>query len=229
MRALTFTTALCLTFCVTLASAQVTHTITFDTDAQGLPIASGDTIAEQYAAWGVHFMPNVVSGTNVGGDTFADNTDMTATATDFDPYFVANADPSELPDGNLLHSFTGYLNEDGDSNFWVAFDRPVINVSLDVYGAPFFPIYGLDSDFNLVSLGQFNYSPTFLSARVSMSSNDPISYLIVTGSNDSFNYDAWTGYDNIQFTSVPEPNTLCLLAGSGLTSSLLIRRRRRER
>jgi hypothetical protein len=191
------------------AQAQVTHTMTFDTDALGNPIASGTIISEQYAAWGIHFVPNVLGGANFTGDNYATNTVLDVTDSDFDPAM----DPQPQPDGNLLHGYTNYLNEDGDTNFWIKFDKPVTDVSLDVYGGYLgdFALYGMDQNLNLLDFAQ----PDQLFNQDTMSlGNDPahpISYLIVTGSNDFGYYDEWTGIDNIQFTVVPEPGSLTLL------------------
>ena len=214
------------------AQAQ-TYTLGFDTDASGRPILEGTTIAEQYAAWGAHFVPNVLGGNNYSGTPFATNTGMTATATDFDPSFPAGADPSELPSGNVLHSLTDYFNADGDPNFWIAFDKPVVDVSLDTYygfGSALF--YGLDADLNYVSGEVYTFSPSGYSAHVTLDSNDPIQYLVVTGDTDFYSYDLWTGYDNVRFTiapaTVPEPGSLALLWGVGVTGAgtLLLRRHR---
>ena len=205
------------------------HLITFDTDAKGNAIAEGTTIAEQYAAWGAHFVPNVVSGPSDSyGDFFGTNTDMTATATDFDPNWLSYADTTDLPTGNILHGFTGYNNENGDPNFWISFDRPTINVSLDLYGAVADDLYGLDANLNFVSFGKLTFSPTFASAHVTLDSNDSIRYLVIAGSTDSFNYDAWTGVDNIRFTSVPEPGSVAMLLGISVAGVGCFWRRRRK-
>jgi hypothetical protein len=227
--------------CAAAAQAQ-THTIDFDTDANGNAIAEGATIAEQYAPWGVHFVPNVLGGLNWSGAYFATNTDMTATASDFDPNFIASAAPADLPSGNLLGSYTGYLNSNGEPNYWVAFDKPVTNVSLDVYSAysiqyGAFSLDGLDSNYNLVSYLDYAnevVSSTQTSAQVGLNNNDPISYLVVTGSIDeqfapfasSGLYDLWLGVDNLTFTTVPEPGVYALLGSLGLTGATFLRRRR---
>lgn len=215
------------------AQAQ-THTIDFDTDASGNAILEGTTISEQYAAWGAHFVPNVLGGNNFSGTPFATNTGMTATATDFDPSFPASADPSELPSGNVLHSLTNYVNANGDPNFWIAFDQPVMDVSLDTYwgfGSALF--YGLDADLNYVSGEVYAFSPTFASARVTLDSNDPIRYLVVTGDTDTFSYDLWAGYDNVRFTvapaAVPEPGSVAILLGLSVSGGVFAIRRCRAR
>lgn len=205
----------------------VSHLINFDTDAKGNAIAEGATISEQYAAWGVHFVPNVVSGpSDPYGDFFGTNTDMTATASDFDPFFTSTADPSDLPTGNLLHGFTGYNNENGDPNFWISFDKPAINVNLDLYGSNVDDVYGLDANLNFISFGKVTFSPSFASAHVTLDNDNSFRYLVIAGSTDSFNYDEWTGVDNIRFTSVPEPGFTTLLVGLSIVGGILALRRR---
>ena len=236
MRLLKLSLMLAFALCCTISKAQtnITHTIDFDNDAKGHSILEGNVISEQYAGWGVHFLPNVLSGTNATNDVFATNTDLSVTATDFDPFYVQSADPSELPTGNLLHSFTGYFSEDGDSNFWLKFDRPAFDISLDAYGFgvfdPFFSVYGLDSDLNFLSFGVIDSSnsPNGIAGLVTLDSNAPISYLIITGAIDAQSYDAWTGVDNIRFTTaVPEPGAAALLLGVVVSGAVWRRRLRK--
>lgn len=217
------------------ASHAQQYLLDFDTDALGNPIPEGALIDEQYAAWGIHFVPNIAGGVNATGSLFATNTDMTATATDFDPAYLdflnsGSADPLDFPSGNLLHSFAGYLLEDGDANFWIRFDESMVQVRLSAYSLsalfdPSFAVYGLDADLNFVSFGQFNYSPSGASAVVTLESDAGISYLAITGSIDFGAYDQWSGIDSIQVTVAPEPGTLAL-GILGLSAS--VRRRRRS-
>ena len=184
-------------------------------------------IAEQYADWGVHFEPNVFAGTNYTGDPFADNTDMTATATDF------GFNPGVPPpvSGNLLQSFSGWLQEDGAPTFWLRFDQPVIDFSLDAYaggtytidGASAFSVYGFDADLNLLTA-----TPTdlrildFQHIGLPTVIPDGYSYVGITG-----DFSGWTAVDNLQFTTVPEPGSFALVAGIAVSSGLFLRRRKR--
>ena len=201
------------------AARAQTHTITFDTDAAGIAINEGDIISEQYAAWGVHFEANVFGGTNYTGTNFADNTGMTATASDFSFPPGATATVS----GNLLHSLTDWFNENGDPSFWLRFDQPVIDVSLDAYGVgSAFAVYGFDGELNLLSA-----TPTdlFISGGKRLTLADPglggYYYVGITG-----DFNGWTGVDNIRFTSVPEPGSLTLLAGIAIPGGLFLLSRR---
>ena len=236
MRLLKLTLMLAFAVCCTISKAQiiVTHTIDFDTDARGHSIQSDDTISEQYANWGVHFVPNVLSGKSATNFRYATNTLLKVTSSDFDPYYVDNADPSELPTGNLLGRYADYSNENGDSNFWLKFDRPAFDLSLNVYGTgvfdPFFAVYGLDSDLNFLSFGAIDTSnsPNGFSGLVTLDSNAPISYLIITGGFDAESYDTWTGVDNIRFkTVVPEPGAAALLLGVVVSGAVWRRRLRK--
>ncbi len=155
---------------------------------------------------------------------------MTVTSSDFDPYFIAYSDPSEQPKGNVLSSYSSYTNSDGDPNFWMKFDHPIKDFSLDSYNGWFgFKLYGFDNNLNLVD---FKYdivpSPTYATAHISQTNNQEVSYLIFGGSLDSGYYDAWNGIDNIAFTSVPEPGCLAMLAGIAIPGSVFLLRRRKK-
>jgi hypothetical protein len=100
--------------------------ITFD---EGL-VSEGDTLFDQYAAMGVFFTPNGFTGTNsITGNPFATNSDMTITATD-----LGGLGSPALVSGNLLHSFGGWLAEDGDPSIVMTFAFDVSSVSADFAG-----------------------------------------------------------------------------------------------
>jgi hypothetical protein len=199
-------------------------TIDFDTDALGKPIADGTTIDEQYAAWGVHFVPNIFAGaTNITGFPFADNTDMTATSSDvgfgYDPN---DTDPPHPPLGNVLHSFSGWSNEDGDANFAIFFDTPIDSISMDVIGdsSTGTSLYAFDA--NGVFLGGTFASTMSGFENISISDVGIIGFVAVTPGY----YDDWAALDNISFNTVPEPGLAVLLLGSGVCGACLSLRRR---
>jgi hypothetical protein len=209
-----------------VARAQ-TFTIDFDTDALGNPIAEGTTIAEQYAAWGVHFEPNVFGGLNLTGSPFATNTDMTATASDVG--FIDDTQP--LPTGNLLGGLSGYQASDGDPNFWIRLDKRVSRVSMDIFGdGTFFgntTLYGFDQDLNPIDqvfLNEFDGQETLTMAGAP----GGYSYIGVVGDSDFGSNDAWVGIDNIRLTAAPEPGTLGLLLGGMALAAGMVQRRRRR-
>ena len=96
-----------------LSTAASAADITFD------DLAPGTILSTQYAALGVVFSANAFSGKN-GNSTDADwatNTDMGIVAsTGAD---VGGLGGPALVSGNILHSFSGWLAEDGDASFAV--------------------------------------------------------------------------------------------------------------
>jgi MYXO-CTERM domain-containing protein len=199
--------ALALALAAGLASA-ATHTIDFDTDANGNAIASGSTLTNQYAAWGVSFMPNALDPVN----GWATNTDMTITSTDTGGGYVASY-------GNILHSFGGWLSEDGDANFAMMFDTPITDITVRFTGdADFVSLVALfDTQGNLVAEALATGTGTLSSVTFSGLSNTDLA-IVAPGY-----YFDWAGVVDITFTTVPAPASLGLVGLAGLT---MARRRR---
>jgi hypothetical protein len=104
-----------------------TITITFDTDDPLGGLSAGSVLGSQYSAFGVVFSPNAFSGAGGPSGSWATNTDMSIVSrTGFD---VGGFGSPSLVSGNLLRSFTGWLNEDGDPSFHATFSTPILSFS----------------------------------------------------------------------------------------------------
>lgn len=190
--------------------------ITFDN------LAVGTTLSNQYA--GVVFSSNAFSG--AGGPTgpWATNTDMTvvlATGPD-----VGDFGTPSLVSGNLLRSFTGWTNEDGDPSFRVSFASAINSFSADFAGVSTpadVRLFAYDGS-NLLgtvigsTTGQFTLS--FAASRIT-------SVVLTPG-----DFDDYVAVDNIRYqtavAAVPEPGTWALM-GLGLWFVARSRRNTRGR
>jgi hypothetical protein len=177
-------------------------TINFD------DLTEGTTLSDQYASIGAVFMANAFSGAgaSTSGQSWATNTDMTivsATGPDSN-----NLGTPALASGMILGSYNGWLNEDGDGSFSIAFSAPVSSVSADFGGVA----TGAD-------VAIYAYSGTTLVEKVTGGTQYGQFQLSVSGSNITSvvmtpgSYDDYVAVDNIGFTqAVPEPASLVLMA-----------------
>ncbi len=187
--------------------------INFDDGA----VAPLSILGAQYAGLGVTFSPGHTSPGVVNPvdstQGFATNSSMEITATD------VGGGVSAPISGNLLHSFGGWLAEDGDPSFTMTFSSPVNAISA-VVGGVFTPastvLYAIGP--GDVVLGSIAASAANTST-IALSGLGNFSKAVMT--LGSFN--DWVGVDNITFNVVPEPTSLGLV---GVGAALLLLRRR---
>jgi PEP-CTERM motif len=197
-----------------LAAGQASaETITFET------LAVGTTLSNQFA--GVTFAPSPFSGpgSSTSGEDWASNTDMTIV--DSAGADVGGLGVPSLVSGNILRSFAGWLNEDGDPSFRISFAAPINSFAATFAGVT----TGAD-----VTMWAFNGATqvglisgiTTGQFTLSLASANITSVIIRPGS-----FNDWVGVDNITFTPaavVPEASTYAMM---GLGLALLAFKRRK--
>lgn len=211
----------------TLAGAPamaVPTVITFDAGDPIGGLAAGAVLANQYAAYGVTFAPNALAG---GGGPYGDwatNTSMTIASVGGD---VGGLGTPSLVSGNLLRSYSGWLNENGDPSFSASFSGGITSFSADFAGV------ATAADVHL-----YAYLGTTLVQSVTGASGGQFT-LALAGSGlfdrvviTPGSWGDWAGVDNIAFdraetppTGVPEPATMAIMA-LGLAGVAITRRRR---
>ena len=194
------------------ANAQTSCLMDFDTDALGNPIADGQTIDDEYAAWGVNYFPDAF---------FLAGTDLTATNTDVGAGY-------EVSYGNVLHSFTGWLSESDEPSILLTFDNPVTAFSADFLGdssgASAIVLY--DENANLINFVFTDADGTSAGVE-SLSLTAPQGQFAFFGVILPGSFNDWVAVDNVGITAVPEPGSAALLLGAGAVGAGLLRRRRK--
>ncbi len=195
--------------------------ITFD------DLAPGTTLGAQYASLGVVFSANAFSGANSNstGEDWATNTDMGIVASSGTD--VGALGTPALVSGNMLHSFSGWLSEDGDASFAANFTIAITSFSADFAGV------SIPGDAALYVFGGANLLATVVGSegpgQFTLSYSAPSITRVVLAAGS---FADWVGVDNIRFTpvtAVPEPGTLALLAiGLMALSGALHRGKRRQ-
>ena len=197
-----------------LAAAQASA-VTINLD----DLAVGTTLTNQYA--GVTFSANTFTGagSSTSGSPWATNTDMTVVSSTGSD--VGGLGSPSLVSGNLLRSFSAWLNENGDPSFRVSFAAPVNFFSATFAGvstAADVTIWAYNGTTLLgttsgTTSGQFVLS--FAAASITSVAVRPGSF------ND------WVGVDNFTYTPAPVVPEVSTYAMMGLGMALLAFRRRK--
>lgn len=184
---------------LTVLQSAVAAAVTINFDS----LAVGTVLSNQFAAQGATFSPNAFAGpgSSSSGSNWATNTDMTVVSSSGTD--VGGLGTPSLVGGNILRSFAGWLNEDGDPSFLVTFSTPVSSFSATFAGV------STGSDVTV-----WAYSGATLLGAVSgatagqfvlpFASATPITSVAVRPG--SFN--DWVGVDNITFTPAAVAPTL---------------------
>ena len=187
-------------------------------------LAAGATLSTQYAATtGATFSAGgakTYDSQSQGSGNWASNTDLTVvSATGSD---TNNLGTPSLASGNVLGSYAGWINEDGDAAFTISFSTAITAFSADFaaveYGSDV-AIYAYSGN-TLVS--SVNGGDAYGQFMLGVTGSDITSVVITPGS-----YGDYVAVDNLAFTtaSVPEPANVALL-GLGLGLVALRRARR---
>lgn len=177
-------------------------------------LANGTVVSNQYA--GVTFSSGGRTGANELGSGFnyASNSDRTA-GTDGGAGYQAS-------DKNILHTFGGWLNEDGDPVITLTFSTAIKSIS-----ALFLGINSADAKYTRLIARNGGMDVAVASATSNGGSRQTLSLtnLNVTQIQMTPGYFGdWVGIDNIEYELVPEPATMIAL---GLGAAAMMRRRRK--
>ena len=184
-------------------------------------LAVGTILSNQYA--GVTFAANAFSGpgSSSSGKPWASNTDMTIVSSLAGGDVGGLGTPS-LVSGHVLHSFSGWLVEDGDPSFRISFAS-----AINAFSATFAGV-STPADVRLFAYNGANLLGTVAGSVtgqfvLSFAAASITSVVLAPGS-----FNDWVGVDNINYTAavvgVPEAETYALMA-LGLAAIALARRR----
>lgn len=185
-------------------------------------LAAGAVLSTQYSALGATFSANAFSGPGSSSSEalWATNTDMTiVSSTGGD---VGGLGTPGLVSGNVLRSFNGWLDEDGDPSFSISFSTAVSSFSAAFAGVT----DGLDTRlfaYNGASLLGTVAGPASTTGQfvLSFSAANITRVAIAPGT-----FNDYVAVDNINFAPVPEPATYAMM---GLGLALIAARRRSSR
>lgn len=187
--------------------------INFDDLADGAILGSqyaGVTFTSGHTATGV---PN--SGVTAQG--FATNSSMeVATIAGGDIGGGVNAPMA----GTVLHSFNGWLSEDGDATMTITFANAIQSISLDFGGVANLNVSGLHA-VNGGAVSASAFATVGGTSTVTLSGLNTTEVVVTMG-----DFGDWVGMDNLNYTdAVPEPASMIVLGGAALAA---IARRRKN-
>jgi PEP-CTERM motif-containing protein len=206
-------------FVIVWAESSNATTITFD----NLPAVTNNTQSgSTYDAQGIHIstLLSIPATVDAVGDTF------TATSLSDTFWLISNAGGAgSISPPNFAAATGGLLNE-----VLFSFSTPITSLSLQTDNTP-----GEIADtvrlLGLQSIGLNQYEVIAVASGLDNATMLPANFLQVTGGPFSYAIFQTTteqeGFDNIEFTPVPEPATLTLLSSS--LAGLAYRARRKRR
>lgn len=185
----------------TNATGNTTYSITFDAgDAiGGLP--AGTILSNQYTATtGATFTANAFSGPGGPTGNWATNTDRTVV--DISGGDAGGLGTPLLASGNILRSFIGWTQENGDPSLRVSFAIPVSTFSATFCGIGALPtnastgLRAFDSANNQIAIA--TVSLVTGQERLTVSSATPIASVVILPGN----FDDWVGVDDFSFRTI---------------------------
>lgn len=193
-----------------LAAPSFATFIDFDDGA----VSEGSDLSNQYAGMGVTFMAGAnghsVPNPAATSQGFASNTTMGITATD-----IGGGVTSPMS-GLLLHSFGGWLGEDGDPVFTMVFSGGISSFSCWAGGISDLAstaVYAFDAGGTMVGTGTL--AGTAGTQQLSMTGLASATEVVMTIGD----WGDWVGMDNLEFQTVPEPFSIATV-GLGLAAML---------
>lgn len=202
-------------------------TMNFDAGPGTSIINSGETLRNQYADWGITFSAGGLSGASgEGSQNWATNTSMIITNSDFGSRGV-----TAPPVTNMLHSYNGWLAEDGTPIFRMDIAGGAIgSIAADFVGMgstttyantsfrPFIQVY--DAGNTLIGSASPEPQASTSYQTVMASFGGTAAYaLIAPGS-----FADWVGIDNIVVNTVPTPGAMALF---GMGMACMAKRKRK--
>lgn len=180
-------------------------------------LTPGTTLSNQYAALGVVFSANAFTGagSSSSGLAWATNTDMTIASTGSGGDVGTLGEPA-LVSGNILHSESGHMGEDGDPSFLMSFSTPVSSISATFAGV---------SRFADVTMWAYNDNTLLGSVSGQSTGQFVLSFSAASITSVAVRHGSfldWVGVDDITFAPVPEPASwgLMLLGAAALLGRL---------
>jgi uncharacterized protein (TIGR03382 family) len=122
--------------------------------------------------------------------------------------------------GRILHTFNGWLAEDGDPNFGLIFSQPISSITVRFTG---------DST-NVSEVAAFDAQGNFQTSAVVSGGTQALKSVTLSNLNNTSigvilpgDFGDWVGIVDITYTFVPTPGSLALLGLAGIATG---RRRR---